>query len=461
MSLRMRFLLSFALVIAVLLLGISLSMRSSAQAEVHAYLFRGGLMGMEDLVSDLEAYYREHGTWEGADVLLENQNVQTPVGQGQGHQGLSGNQTGGSRGLSVVQIDGIIAAGAGKIEQLSLTTDELESAIPLTNNKQTVGYLYSQTGFYLPDQSLEEDILARLDTALRSAALISGAVALALALLLAYFLSRPIRLLTGAAVNMAKGDLSQRVETKGPQELASLGKAFNHMAASLEQTEATRKAMTADIAHELRTPLAVQRASLEALQDGIYELKPENLTPLLEQNRLLTRLVEDLRTLALAEAGQLDLQRTPSDLAKLCTGLAQRFQAPAAQQNTAIRINLAEVCSPVMVDQQRIEQILTNLLQNALRYTPSGGTIQLTMTCENEYQTIQVHDSGPGIPEDALPNLFKRFYRVDSARSREKGGTGLGLAIARQLAEAHNGTLTAANHPDGSAIFTLRLPSSI
>ncbi|MCD4671774.1 MAG: hypothetical protein K8R77_03835 [Anaerolineaceae bacterium] len=219
--------------------------------------------------------------------------------------------------------------------------------------------------------------------------------------------------------------------------------------------------MTADIAHELRTPLAVQRASLEALQDGIYELKPENLTPLLEQNRLLTRLVEDLRTLALAEAGQLDLQRTPSDLAKLCTGLAQRFQAPAAQQNTAIRINLAEVCSPVMVDQQRIEQILTNLLQNALRYTPSGGTIQLTMTCENEYQTIQVHDSGPGIPEDALPNLFKRFYRVDSARSREKGGTGLGLAIARQLAEAHNGTLTAANHPDGSAIFTLRLPSSI
>lgn len=461
MSLRMRFLLSFALVIAVLLLGISLSMRSSAQAEVHAYLFRGGLMGMEDLVSDLEAYYREHGTWEGADVLLENQNVQTPVGQGQGHQGLSSNQTGGSRGLSVVQIDGIIAAGAGKIEQLSLTTDELENAIPLTNNKQTVGYLYSQTGFYLPDQSLEEDILARLDTALRSAALISGAVALALALLLAYFLSRPIRLLTGAAVNMAKGDLSQRVETKGPQELASLGKAFNHMAASLEQTEATRKAMTADIAHELRTPLAVQRASLEALQDGIYELKPENLTPLLEQNRLLTRLVEDLRTLALAEAGQLDLQRTPSDLAKLCTGLAQRFQAPAAQQNTAIRINLAEVCSPVMVDQQRIEQILTNLLQNALRYTPSGGTIQLTMTCENEYQTIQVHDSGPGIPEDALPNLFKRFYRADSARTREKGGTGLGLAIARQLAEAHNGTLTAANHPDGGAIFTLHLPSSI
>lgn len=461
MSLRMRFLLSFALVIAVLLLGISLSMRSSAQAEVHAYLFRGGLMGMEDLVSDLEAYYREHGTWEGADVLLENQNVQTPVGQGQGHQGLSSNQTGGSRGLSVVQIDGIIAAGAGKIEQLSLTTDELENAIPLTNNKQTIGYLYSQTGFYLPDQSLEEDILARLDTALRSAALISGAVALALALLLAYFLSRPIRLLTGAAVNMAKGDLSQRVETKGPQELASLGKAFNHMAASLEQTEATRKAMTADIAHELRTPLAVQRASLEALQDGIYELKPENLTPLLEQNRLLTRLVEDLRTLALAEAGQLDLQRTPSDLAKLCTGLAQRFQAPAAQQNTAIRINLAEVCSPVMVDQQRIEQILTNLLQNALRYTPSGGTIQLTMTCENEYQTIQVHDSGPGIPEDALPNLFKRFYRADSARTREKGGTGLGLAIARQLAEAHNGTLTAANHPDGGAIFTLHLPSSI
>jgi signal transduction histidine kinase len=460
MSLRFRFLLSFALVIAVLLLGISLFMRSNAQTEVHAYLFRGGLVGIEDLVTDLEIYYQEHGTWEGADILLENQNVQIPAGQGQGRQGQGNTQTGGSRGLSVAQMDGAIVLGAGKTESLILTSLDLEDAIPLVNNKQTIGYLYSQTGFYMPDQSLEEDILARLDSALRSAALISGSVALILAMLLAYFLSRPLQQLTVAAVNMAEGDLSQRVETKGPQELSSLGKAFNQMASSLEQTETSRKAMTADIAHELRTPLAVQRANLEAFQDGIYELSPEGITPLLEQNRLLTRLVEDLRTLALAEGGQLALKKTPNYLGTLCTGITNRFQAQALQKNTAMRILLPEHCAPVMIDQLRVEQILTNLMQNALRYTPAGGTIQLHMTCENNFQAISIHDSGPGIPEDALPHLFERFYRTDAARSREQGGTGLGLAIARQLAEAHGGNLTAANHPEGGAIFTLQIPVS-
>ena len=460
MSLRFRFLLSFALVIAVLLLGISLFMRSNAQSEVHAYLFRGGLVGIEDLVTDLETYYQEHGTLEGAEILLENQNVQIPVGQGLGRQGQGNNPTGGSRGLSVAQTNGEIVLGAGVIEKLTLSTDELENAIRLVNNKQTVGYLYSQTGFYMPDKSLEEEILTRLDVALRNAALISGSLAFILSLLLAYFLSRPPRQLTAAAVNMAQGDLSQRVATKGPQEITSLGKAFNHMAASLEQAESTRKAMTADIAHELRTPLAVQRANLEAFQDGIYELTPEGLTPLLEQNRLLTRLVEDLRTLALAEAGQLVLQCTTSDLGALCVGLANRFQAQADQQNTAIRNNIQTNCAPIMIDQLRIEQILTNLFQNALRYTSTGGTIELCMFCEDNFQSISVHDSGPGIPKDALPHLFERFYRTDIARSREQGGTGLGLAIARQLAEAHGGSLTAENHLEGGAIFTLRLPTA-
>ena len=300
MSLRLRFFLSFVLVIAVLLLGISLFMRATAQTEVHAYLFRGGLVGVEDLVSDLEAYYAQYHTWDGVDTLLENQFVQVPVGQGQGRQG-QGNTPGGSRGLSVVQQDGTIAAGAGKIEQLTIKADQLENAIPLIIDNQTVGYLYSQTGFYMPDQSMEEEILTRLDSALRNAALVSGAVALTMSFLLAFFLSRPIHNLTIAAERMAEGDLSQRVETRGPQELASLGNTFNHMAASLEQAESARKAMTADIAHELRTPLAVQRSNLEAMQDGIYDLTPQNLIPLLEQNHLLTRLVEDLRTLAAAQ----------------------------------------------------------------------------------------------------------------------------------------------------------------
>ncbi len=460
MSLRLRFLLSFSLVIAVLLFGISVSMRSNAQTEVHAYLFRGGLIGVEDLVNDLEAYYQAEGTWLGAETLLENQNAQLPVGQGPGRQGQSNNSTGGSRGLSVAEPDGNIVLGAGQFDQLILTSTELENAIPLVINKQKVGYLYSQTGFYMPDQSLEKDILARLDSALRSSALISGSVALILAFLLAYLLSRPLQQLTVAATSMAAGDLSQRVETNGPKELASLGKAFNQMAVSIEQTEATRKAMTADIAHELRTPLAVQRANLEAFQDGIYQLTPESLTLLLDQNQLLTRLVEDLRTLALAEAGQLELHCSPGTLSGLCSGIARRFQAQATQKNIAIQNSLPDECPHVSIDQLRIEQILTNLMQNALRYTPDGGSIHLHMICEEKFQSVSIHNSGPGIPDEALPRLFERFYRADAARSREQGGTGLGLAIARQLAEAHGGSLNAANHPTGGAVFTLTLPVS-
>jgi signal transduction histidine kinase len=459
MSLRLRFLLSFALVIAVLLLGISLSMRSNAQTEVHAYLFRGGLVGVEDLVTDLETYYEEIGSWNGGEFLLENQIVQAPIGQGQGHQGQGSNQAGGTRGLSVAKVDGVVVLGAGINEQLVLTPTQIETAIPLVNNKETIGYLYSQTGFFMPDQSLEEEILARLDSALRNAALISGSVAFLLALLLAYFLSRPLRQLTEAAVSMAKGDLSQRVESRGPQEIASLGKAFNHMATSLEQAEDTRKAMTADIAHELRTPLAVQRANLEALQDGIYELSADSIPPLLVQNQLLIRLVEDLRTLALVDTGQLNLQRTPSDMAKLCAGIINRFRAQAIQKHLSIRFNPPINCPAIMIDQLRIEQILTNLLQNALRYSSDGNTVEVNLVCEAGFQSVSVHDNGPGIPEDALPHLFERFYRTDAARSREKGGTGLGLAIARQLAEAHGGNLTAANHLEGGAIFTLRLPA--
>jgi signal transduction histidine kinase len=237
--------------------------------------------------------------------------------------------------------------------------------------------------------------------------------------------------------------------------------------------------MTADIAHELRTPLAVQRAHLEALQDGVYPLNPANLAPILEQTHLLSRLVEDLRTLALADAGQLRLDRVPTDLPALARRVIERFQPQAAAQGIAIQLDSAPgFPSPVLsLDPARIEQVLANLLTNALRHTPEGGRIAVSVYGSPERRPaamrpateepvsapgvqVSVRDSGPGIPEEALPRVFERFYRADRARSREEGGTGLGLAIARQIAQAHGGSLTAANHPEGGAFFTLTLPFS-
>jgi signal transduction histidine kinase len=218
--------------------------------------------------------------------------------------------------------------------------------------------------------------------------------------------------------------------------------------------------MTADIAHELRNPLAVQRAHLEALQDDVYSLSPENLAPIEEQNRLLTRLVEDLRTLALADAGNIELERTPTDLNKLAERVVARFQPQADAQQIKLQLNQGESCPLLQLDSQRIEQILNNLLSNALRHTPAGGSVNLKIQCPGETAQLTVHDSGPGIPEDSLAHIFERFYKTERSRSRAEGGTGLGLSIARKLAQAHGGDLTAANHVRGGALFILSLPVS-
>jgi signal transduction histidine kinase len=306
----------------------------------------------------------------------------------------------------------------------------------------------------------EISLLSRLNRAAVTAVVAAGMVAVFLALLLSYSLVRPVRALTKAASSLAMGDLSHRVQIQGNDELATLGQTFNQMAESLQMAEKSRRAMTADIAHELRTPLAVQRAHLEAIEDGVYPISLESLATIEEQNHLLTRLVEDLRTLAMADAGQLDLQITPIDYPELIRRVSRRYQPQAAERGIEIELSLDEDCPLLPVDSQRIQQILHNLLTNALRYSPDGGQITLTLTCQMNLASLTVRDSGPGIPGDAMQNIFERFYRVNKSRTRSEGGTGLGLSIARKIAQAHGGDLTASNHPDGGAIFTLTLPIS-
>ena len=230
------------------------------------------------------------------------------------------------------------------------------------------------------------------------------------------------------------------------------------MATSLQDVEKQRRAMTADIAHELRTPLAVQQANLEALQDGIYPLTQDAITPIIEQNKLLTRLVDDLRTIAMADSGELSLNLRPVDLNLLTQTIIQRFETTLAAANIKVRLVSQENAALVSADPERIEQILHNLLQNAQRYSKPNTSITVSIVDEQGNIKLSIRDQGPGIPEEYIDKVFERFYRVDKSRGREHGGTGLGLAIARKLAEVHNGTLTAENHPDGGAIFTLSLP---
>jgi len=280
------------------------------------------------------------------------------------------------------------------------------------------------------------------------------------ALVLAYQLLKPVNQLTHAAASMAKGDLSQRVEAGEGDELSTLGRAFNQMAASLQRAEGNRRVMTADVAHELRTPIAVQRAHLEALQDGVYPLTAENLQPVLDQTEMLALLVDDLRTLALADAGELTLERKQVDMDELVESLLERFRPEADNRQVALRFNRqVGNAATVYVDSKRIEQVLNNLMSNALRYTPAGGEIVLQLGSQEKTVSLRVADSGPGVPDGAVEHVFERFYRADKARSRGEGGTGLGLAIARQLVLAHGGELSVRNRPEGGAEFTLDLPT--
>jgi two-component system, OmpR family, sensor histidine kinase BaeS len=453
---RLRLILAFVLVVLVSIASVVLVMWRTTTREVDSFMFRGGMVGVDSLADALEEYYRVNGSWDGVSVYFQDANQPGRRMNPRAGMGMMMNQR-----LRLYDADGsILVDTRDPLPSGTLTGAQRDRAIRLTSGRRTVGYLLLEEGmaFTLRDQ---ENLMLRLNRAALTAALIGGALSLLLAGLVTYQLARPIQRLKEGAERLSAGDLSQRVVIHGGDEMASLGLAFNQMAASLQKVEENRRSMTADIAHELRTPLSIQRAHLEALQDGIYTLNPENLEPVIAQNLLLTRLVEDLRTLALAEAGQLTLDRTVLDLDLLTRRLADRFRPQASFSQVEI-VYLEPPTPPpaVSADPARIEQILGNLLTNALRHTSPGGRIDINVWTNQHTVNISVHDSGPGIPEQALPRIFERFYRADPSRSREEGGSGLGLAIARQLARAHGGDLTAANHPAGGAVFTLALPKT-
>ncbi|MFC0624976.1 sensor histidine kinase [Kribbella deserti] len=270
-------------------------------------------------------------------------------------------------------------------------------------------------------------------------------------------LVRPILALTGAAQQMASGRRGTRVPVTGMDEVARLGHAFNAMAASIEQHDHQRKAMVSDVAHELRTPLANIKGYLVASEDGVVPLDRALVGSLLEEADLLERLVIDLQDLALADAGKLRLHPERRDLADLAQQVVAAFGVEAEVAEVTLT---ASVAGPVfaMVDGARIRQAIGNLVSNALRFTPAGGQVTVSVRTSDGRATIEVSDTGVGIAAEHLPRLFDRFYRVDESRSRETGGSGLGLAITKHLIEAHHGRIGVASVPGKGSTFSLELP---
>ena len=418
-----------------------LLLRTTTQHQVHAFMDEGSPWGFQETLQALETHYASRGSWEGVADVLDAR----PSGTGAPHSG----------GLILTDAQGRIlypSARAGK----TWTEAQRRAALPVQVDGRTVGYAIPPMAGHGVASS--RALLRRLDWAALAAALTALALAAALAWALSNRILRPVHALTTAARQLAQGDLSVRVPESGDEELATLARAFNHMAEALQQAEESRRRLMTDIAHELRTPLAVQQAHLEALQDGVYPLTPENLAPVVEQNHLLARLVRDLRTLTLADTGQLPLERDALDVRTWLPRVVETFRAAAQQRGMALDVALPSESAWVHADAARLEQILHNLLANALRHTPPGGRIEVRAAVAGDEVHIQVRDTGPGLPPGEEERVFERFYRLDKSRARTSGGSGLGLSIARSLARAHGGDLTAANHPQGGAVFTLRLP---
>jgi two-component system OmpR family sensor kinase/two-component system sensor histidine kinase BaeS len=263
----------------------------------------------------------------------------------------------------------------------------------------------------------------------------------------------PLRSVMEAADRVAGGDYSARVQEHGPPAMRALSHSFNAMTERLQSADRQRRDLMADVAHELRTPLTVLQGRIEGLLDDIYPRNDDQLRRLLDETHVLSRLIEDLRTLALSDAGVLVLQREPTDLGALVRDIARRFEPDAARASLSLTTTALDVA--VDVDPVRIREVLSNLLSNALRHTPPGGSVDVVMTATATSVSIDVRDTGTGLTADALARVFDRFYKGEQSH-----GSGLGLTIARSLARAHGGDITAVSQPGAGTTMTVALPRS-
>jgi len=411
-------------------------------------------------VDRLAAHYDEQNSWENIETLIADY----PCGSGWGPWD------------ETWQVSHVLAAADGTVvaasnsEQLGRTISRWEQdlAAPVVVNDEQVGYLLlSPFDYFWPGsppiagRALQNFLLTGLGI---------GVGSLIIGFVLSRGMSRPLVNLTTATRAVAAGDLSVHVPARYPGEVGELATAFNTMARDLAHADELRRNMTADVAHELRTPLSVIRGKLEGVLDGVYPATSKHLEPILEETDLLTHLVGDLRLLALAEAGQLTLEKRAMDVGDLLRDAQVNFGPQAADRGVTLALDLPSELPHVVGDWRRIAQVLGNLLTNALRHTPEGGCVTLSASVSvspppmggagGGSVRVTVSDTGIGIPPENLPYIFERFWRGDKSRSRASSETGLGLAIAKQLVEMHGGAIGVESVPGAGSKFWFTLPTT-
>jgi two-component system, OmpR family, sensor histidine kinase BaeS len=400
-------------------------------------------------------YYSRFNTWDGAQELIFNR-----MGMGKNRPGMLMADLSENERIILGNPSGIIVVdsketGVGKAASTELSSVAFVSDIEINGKK--VGTIWLEAEPPSTFKTLEGVFLSSVNQSV----FLSGLTALIIAFFLAiYFsttLSKPIKELTEAAKRISMGDFNHMVKSESKNEIGLLASAFNKMVINLNKNEHLRRSLVADVAHELRTPLSILRGNLESILAGITEVKEENVALLYDEVLRMSYLVHDLQELSQAEAGQLKLNKKMVDIVSLTNKVISFFQLEAEAKNIQLSIVVKSKIPEIEIDPIRIEQVIGNLVSNAIRYSTNNETIKVDFQFINQQIIVKVIDSGEGISPEELPYIFERFYRSDKARSRVSGGIGLGLAIAKGFVEMHGGTIEAANNQEKGSTFKFSL----
>ncbi len=395
-------------------------------------------------VARLETYYIARGNWTGVTTIFNN-SLDIEAAQWKGSILLD------AQNHIVAEYGQAVDPSAGLTYQLPGP----EGVMPILVNGRMVGQLVVGQNTQ-PSQRL---FTFRFLQPVVLASLVLAVFATLIGLLLTRRVVTPLAEVIAAAEEIAGGNLKVRARAKGSDDLGDLSKSFNKMADALERNDRERRDMLANIAHELRTPLTVMRGRLEGIMDGVYPADVNSIGPALEESYLLERLVEDLRLLTMAESNQLVYEKRELDLIEIARRSLSMFQAEADEKKISLELVTSLDKALISADPLRTEQVIGNLVSNALRYVPEGGRVWVNVSMTEKEVTISINDNGPGVPEADLPFIFNRFWRGEKSRSRVSGGAGLGLAIAKLLVEGQEGRISARGLPEGGLQVSVSFPA--
>jgi two-component system OmpR family sensor kinase len=462
--------LAFALVILVTVTAIAWLADLTAGQAFLQYLSYGDIARFQNLTARLVEYYEIRGNWDGVDALLSQVRIVPAAMPGPMMDNIPGTMDWQDERIRLILAgaDGrVVYDSEGGRTDRKLTQAEQAAAQDLLADDQIVGQLVVSR----PVQSailgpLEQAFVRRLRWLLAIGGLLAGALGVLLGLAFSRNLTAPLQRLATAARAVARRDFSQRVAVEGSAEMAEVAQAFNEMTATLEKSEQQRRNLVADVAHELRTPLSVVQGNLRAILDDVYPLDKGEISRLYDETRLLARLVDDLRELALADAGQLRLNLRPTDASLVIGTMADNLSLVAEAQEVTLQVQVPDALPAVQADPDRLAQVLRNLLVNALRHTASGGNVTVTAQQMGKAVQVSVADTGEGIAPEDLPYVFERFWRADPARTRSRPAgaerwsrrSGLGLAVAQSLIEAQGGRIWAESELGRGSTFHFTVP---